>query len=191
MYRRAYCFAGLAIAIPALLLANSGSDPVYASSVSYPQVRQVDCDGGKGSAFLTERGWVSVDHVTSLGGCSIDGFPITATKEDGDFSRVTHTTPKGLRGFKVNCEGFIPGRWYHAIGYAGGFSWQSMQRHLATYKKADNGHRMLLGSPTVIPGESGGVYLDEFGAAVGAINAYSLAFPVSFSRELKDTSLCR
>jgi hypothetical protein len=147
--------------------------------------------GGKGTAFKTDKGYVSVAHVTSLLGCSIEGVPIGAEPEDGDFSRVDYKGDPRIRGFKVNCEGFIPGRWYHAVGHAGGYEWQTMQRHLATFKKAENGHRALLGNPTVIPGMSGGVYLNEQGEAVGTINAYSPLFPVSFSRELRDTSLCK
>ena len=189
MYRRVLCYAGLAIAIPALLLANSGHDPVSANAVNYPQVKQVRCAGGSGTAFKTERGWVSAAHVTSLFGCEIDGVPIGAEPEGSlDFSRLDYAG-KGS-GFKINCEGFKPGTYTFAIGYAGGYTWQTMTRHLATYKDTDDGFKLLLGAPTVIPGMSGGPILNEAGEVVGMVNMYSKMFPVSFSRALKDTSLC-
>ena len=190
MYRRAACYAGLAIALPALLLANSGHDPVKANVVAYPQVKQVDCATGKGSAFLTDRGWISVAHVTNQLGCAIDGTPIGAAREGTlDFSRVDYAG-KG-RGFKVNCDGFKAGTYVWAIGFAGGYSWQTMTRHLVTYKDSGDGLRLLLGAPTVIPGMSGGPVLNEAGEVVGVVNAYSLGFPVSFSRALRDTSVCK
>jgi hypothetical protein len=189
MYRRV-CYAGLAIAIPALLLANSGHDPVKANAVNYPQILRVQCAGGSGTAFKTERGWVSAAHVTSLFGCEIGGVPIGATPEGTlDFSRLDYAG-KGS-GFKVNCEGMKAGTYVFAAGYAGGFTWQTMTRHLVTYKSTDDGLRLVLGGPTFIPGMSGGPVLNAAGEVVGIVNAYSKMFPVSFSRELKDTSLCR
>lgn len=188
MYRRALCWAALAVALPAFALAASERDPVKASAVAYPQVKQVVCHGGRGSAFLTERGWASVAHVTSQTGCAIDGTAIGSKQEDGDFSRVDHAV-RG-KGFKINCGGFVAGQWYWAVGYANGFEWQTMTRILATWKDADDGMRMLWGPP-VIPGMSGGPILNAAGEVVGTVNAYSKEFPVSFSRALKDTSLCR
>ena len=184
----AYCVAGLCLAIPALLLANS--DPVAATAVNFPQVKQIRCMTGSGTGFLTDRGFLSVAHVTTQFGCAIEGTPIGAENEDGDFSRVDYKA-KGIRPFKVNCGGMVVGTYVWAIGYAGGFEWPTMTRHLVTYKRDSNGMRMLLGSPVFIPGMSGGVVLNAAGEAVGTVNAYSKDYPVSFSRELKDTSICR
>jgi hypothetical protein len=188
----AYCWAGLCVALPAFLVATSGHDPVKAASpsVAYPQVARVQCAGGSGTAFKTERGWVSAAHVTSLFGCEIGGVPVGATAEGKlDFSRLDYADK--TRGFKINCEGFKPGTYVFAIGYGGGYTWQTMTRHLATFKDTDDGLRFLLGSPTVIPGMSGGPILNEQGEVVGMVNMYAKLFPVSFSRALKDTSLCR
>jgi S1-C subfamily serine protease len=77
-----------------------------------------------------------------------------------------------------------------AIGYAGGWSWQTMTRHLATYQVSRDGLQVLIGYPSVIPGMSGGAVVNERGEVVGIINAYVKGSPLSFSRPLKDTSIC-
>jgi hypothetical protein len=181
--------AALALALPAFALTATSSGIVAASVVDYPQVKQVDCAGGRGSAFYTTKGWVSVAHVTNGLACSIDGTPIGATPEKGrDFSRVDYD--RRVTPLKINCDGMKVGTYVWAIGYAGGYSWLTMTRHLVTYKVTDEGLRMLLGSPTVIPGMSGGPIINEAGEVVGTVNAYNKLYPVSFSVELKDTDLC-
>jgi hypothetical protein len=183
-------FAAMSVALPAYALNVSAQTPVSSDVVRYAQVRQVDCNEGKGTAVNTDKGWISADHVTSLSFCEIEGHPIDAKGERGlDFS----TLRVAIRGaqFKVNCDGIKPGSWVFAAGYAGGYSWQTMTRHLATYQKTDDGLRILLGSPTVIPGMSGGAVLNEKGEIVGIVNAYSKIYPISYTRELRDTSLCR
>jgi hypothetical protein len=164
---------------------------VVTPTANYPDVRQVFCMGGSGTAFRIRDGrMISVAHVTSIGGCRVDDQFMDATPEEGlDFS-VNAPVGDG-RGFKINCDGFVPGRWYFAVGFAGGAQWQTMTRHLATYMTIPNGMRVLLGSPTVIPGMSGGPIVNEAGEVVGVINAYLPFGRFSFSRELKDTSLCR
>ena len=159
---------------------------------NYPMVHQVICAGGKGTAFrIGPTTLVTAEHVSAIGGCTVDGIPFTATPEkDLDVAILDYPLPR-LGGMRINCEGFKPGRYYFAVGYAKGWPWQTMVVLYATYRKADNGQRMLLGSPTVIPGQSGGPVMDETGAVVGVVNAYSPFFPISFSRELKDTSLCK
>ena len=50
--------------------------------------------------------------------------------------------------------------------------------------------RYLLG-PQVIPGMSGGPILNSRGEVVGVVNRYTREMPLSYSRALKDTSVCR
>lgn len=179
---RALCATALLV-LPASTAAPTTSVPQYAA------VHQVVCDEGKGTAFLTNHGWVSVAHVTTLTGCRIDGMPIEGTAEDGlDFATVK--VALGGRPLKVNCDGFKTGTYVWAIGYAGGFGWQTMTRHYVTFKDTDDGMRYLLGSPTVIPGMSGGPVLNEQGEVVGTVNRYNQGLPLSYSRALRDTSLC-
>ena len=186
----AYTCAAVAVCLPSYALSVSRTSPVHAS-VHYLPVKQVDCIGGKGTAFKIADGrWISVAHVTENIGCAIDGKPIGATSEPGDFSIVDHDGHGS--GFPINCDGFVPGRWYFAAGYAGGYEWQTVQRHLATYKKSErDGYRVLIGTQAVIPGMSGGPILNEKGEVVGTVNMLNLDRPISYSRELKDTSLCK
>ena len=186
MYRNLLLGGALSLA----LLSWPASTASKQSTVNFPAVRQIVCAGGKGTGFRIADGrWVSVAHVTNNLACSIHGMPLGAKDEPGDFSITDYEGKAG--GFPVNCEGFKPGEYYFAIGYAGGFEWQTMTRHMATYKLSDDGYRILLGSPTVIPGMSGGPILNAKGEVVGTVNMYSKIYPLSFSRELKDTSLCK
>lgn len=200
MYRRVLCYAGLAIAIPALLLANSGHDPVKASipqavlaksgTPDYPLVQRVDCGKGFGTAFRVDHDtMVSAAHVTALGPCKIRGKSYQLTEQNGalDFSTV-HL--EGAGHIRIDCGGYIPGRWYYAVGYANAAPWQTIVPIYATVLKHDlTGQRILRNM--VIPGMSGGPVLSDQGAVVGIVNARNADFDVSFSRELKDTSLCK
>lgn len=162
------------------------------SVVYYPQAALVSCAEGLGTAFRVEGGkWVSAAHVTGNTACTVEGSPIKAASEgDLDFS-TADALPSKVRGFKVNCDGYKPGEWVFAIGYAGGRPWQTMTMLLATYKTDSEGRRVLFGYPSVIPGMSGGPILNAQGEVVGIVNAYVPGLPFSFSRELRDTSLCR
>lgn len=163
----------------------SPAEPPY----HYPQIKQVICDGAKGTAFRLGSLVVTAAHVTSRRVCRIEGREIAAEDEFGlDFATLSGL-PIG-KGMKINCEGFVPGRWYHAVGYAGGNPWQMTVTVLATWEKADNGVRILLGYPTFIPGMSGGPVMNGAGEVVGIVNSYWRGQPYSGSRELKDTSLC-
>lgn len=187
MFGRAFC-AGLA------LVCSSSADtgtPNTLPVAHYPLVHQIICAKSKGTAFrIGKNEMLSVAHVTSNTGCTIDGIGFNAKNDgDKDFSILDYPVAK-LDGFKINCDGFIPGEWYFAVGYAGGHPWQTMVRILATYVKTGDGLRVLLGSPTVIPGMSGGPVLNKRGEVVGTINKYSRIAPLSLSRALRDTEVC-
>jgi hypothetical protein len=65
---------------------------------------------------------------------------------------------------KISCAGFIPGHWYYSIGYPWGGPIQVAIPVYATYAKAPDGKRVLIGEDAVIPGMSGGPVLDETGS---------------------------
>lgn len=155
----------------------------------YPQVHQIVCAEGKGTGFDSDRGVLSVAHVTESNDCRIGGRPIFSLKDkDSDFSVVLSERPHA--GFKVNCEGFKGGEYYFAVGYARGWKWQTMVMLMATTQTV-GGQTLLLGPPTVIPGMSGGPVLNAAGEVVGTVNRYSPIYPLSFSQPLSDTSVCK
>lgn len=170
--------------------ATPAENPI--GTTQYPLVHQVVCDRAKGTAFrIGPTTFLSVAHVTSNTGCTIDGYYFTARNDgESDFSILDVPSDK-LGGFKINCDGFIPGEWYYAIGYAQGLPWQQTVTILATYVKIPNGMRLLLGSPTVIPGMSGGPVINSRGEVVGTVNMYTRGAPLSYSRALRDTEVCR
>ena len=182
----AKCLALVASAL--CCVSATEAPPTY--YVAFPMVAQVKCLGAYGTAFRAEGKWISVDHVTRMGGCFIGDMPADAKAEGSlDFSVIG---PANLRGFKVDCEGFKAGEIYWAIGYAHGYPVQQAIRLEGTGKYADNGMAALVGWPTVIPGQSGGAIISEkTGKVVGSINMFNRVWPISLSQELKGTSLCK
>jgi hypothetical protein len=159
--------------------------------VNYPNVHRVDCVEGRGTAFrVGSTHWISVAHVASLHGCTVDGAPIAVTQLDyvRDFARFD--TKGSGNGLRVNCGGFVAGEWVWAIGHARGLPFQTAMALYVTYAKMPDGKRILIGPATVIPGMSGGPLLDSSGAVVGTINAYIPGTEISLSRDLRDTSIC-
>lgn len=184
MKRRAFAAALAAVCLIGATVPATRLKP----GALYPQVVQVECDTGRGTAFAIRGGKrLSVAHVTNISGCKIDGEPVHATRDEGvDFSVIEAAEHNG---FPINCEGFRPGQWYFAIGYARGWQWQTMVMILATFQNAE-GQTVLIGPPTVIPGMSGGPVLNSAGEVVGTVNRYNDSFALSFSQPLKGTSVC-
>ena len=179
----------LALVALAMPLASASQTP---ARNYYQQVHQVMCDRSRGTAVrISEDTYLSVHHVSVNKGCRINGEMIRVVEESPelDFS-ILHTSRTG-RGMKISCEGIRPGSWVFAVGYANGWPIQRMTMHLATPHKSNSGFVVLLGHDTVIPGMSGGPVLNAKGEIVGMVNAYNRVFGMSFSRDLKDTSVCQ
>lgn len=167
--------------------------PASAPASGYPQVHQVICSAGmRGSAVrISDDTYVTAAHVATLNGCSIDGEPMQVVRAEGEIDfAVLHTERHG-HGFPVNCEGFRPGQYYFAIGFA--FGWPIQRTVLVRAEEARHitGMAIMVGPELFIPGMSGGAVVDEHGALVGIVNARNEQFHVSFSRDLRDTSACR
>jgi hypothetical protein len=178
---------GAALVAAPVPVAPSETITIY---VQYPQVAQVRCLVARGTAFRAAGKWISVEHVTSQGGCFVEGQPIVspANEKGLDFSIIG---PAKLKGLRIDCSGFKKDEFYYAIGFAHGHPIQRLIILKGTGDHADNGMAVLFGSPTLIPGMSGGPILNSKGAVVGVNSMYSKVFPLSLSRELKDTSVCK
>lgn len=179
--------ASLAVAAP------TDTPQIFMGEINYPLVHQVLCKEGAGTAFrIGPRRFLSVAHVTTLHNCTIDKAPITVIEQDGnnDFS-IVEAGPPQRYAVKVSCEGFKTFEWYWAVGYAYGLPFQTVVALNATAFDADNGERILTGRYSVIPGMSGGPILNGRGEVVGTVNMYDPARPISLSRSLKDTSVCK
>lgn len=176
------------LAAAALVAAPVPASAPDALFVNISAVHQVVCIEGKGTAFEAGGHMISVSHVTSLHGCFIEGKPVVPTPE-GELDFSTIDLP--AKGFRINCGGFKDSEVYWAIGFAHGLPIQRMIMLTGTgLHDGGNGEALLIGYPTVIPGMSGGVILNSRAEAVGTVNMYSQTFPLSLSRELKDTSVC-
>lgn len=164
------------------------------TNTSYPLVHQVSCDEGSGTAFrIGPTRFATAAHVAKLSHCTIDGHTASATELDtaNDFAILESGPPK-LGAMKVSCEGFHTGEWYWSNGYALGLPYQtSVAINASFYINQRSGLRIFTGDHTVIPGMSGGPVMNADGEVVGITNAYNSALGLSFSRALKDTSLCK
>jgi hypothetical protein len=158
--------------------------PVY---IDYPLVEMVRCAEGTGTAFTAAGRIVSVHHVTRLTNCSVNGVvPKWEQEGDKDFS----TAPAQIVGYRIDCEGFKAGETYYASGYAEGGP-ERLITLIGTGEYHGNGMAVLLGYPTVIPGQSGGPIFSTRGEVVGTVNMFAIFYPLSFSVELKDTEMCK
>jgi hypothetical protein len=160
----------------------------------HPYVRQVICDGTRGTAVRISRDrYVSANHVTTGVNCRIDGVPIHVLEADGDNDFSLLKAPPMTGSVKINCGGFKYGQYYHSYGYAWGLP---TQWHTPLYLLSSNlgpfGMAILVGpAGTIIPGMSGGGVFNMAGEMVGLNNMYSPFFGHSISRPLSETSLCR
>jgi hypothetical protein len=159
-------------------------------------IERISCAEGSGTGFKLASGqWVSVWHVVKLTGCQIDGLPILVLEHDerGDFAIFTIPGDNRRGGFEVDCAGFKDRQWYHAQGHALGLpvirSIPIMAAHVLSHLGENRGWAVLAYN-NVIPGQSGGPVVNQDGEATGTVNAYHLIWPISYSRALKDTSLC-
>jgi hypothetical protein len=169
-------------------------DPLPLVIISPQAIVQVLCFGKNeitaGTAFRIGRLFLSVNHVTSSGNCFIDGKPIKITWQSPttDFSMLAADPGPYIA---VDCNGFVRGKKYLAIGYARGLPQTTLVELVGT-GEVKHGQALLAGMFTVVPGQSGGPIIDEeTGKAVGTVNAENFEEGYSISVELKSTPVCR
>lgn len=189
-------FALKALALPVVALCLASASPEapddYMAFQDFPGVYRIDCEEGRGTAVqIGHHRLISAAHVTAMHGCAVGGKPVTVTEQDGarDFAEISADVPGP--GLKMSCEGYHAGEWVWSVGYAHGASFQTAIALYATYIKDREGKRVLIGPYTVIPGMSGGPIMNARGEVVGIVNAYVPDTEISFSRDLRDTDLCR
>jgi hypothetical protein len=176
--------------IAAALVAAPGSDlpPAPTYFVAYDAVKQVECQQVAGTAFIANHHLISVAHVTNNPGCAVNGEAIQPIEEGALDLSSEPSVPKGLR---INCGGFHVGEKYWALGYAYGLHIQRAIPLVGTGEFNELGMAILFGSPTVIPGMSGGPIINEQAEVVGTVNIFYPGHPYSGSQELRGTSLCK
>lgn len=189
------CIAG------ALALVLSPSDQALTGHTftHHPYVEKISCAEGSGTGFKIADGrWITVAHVAKLTACSIDGLPISVTHIDdhGDFAVIAVPGDHRRGGIAVNCGGYRNGVYYWALGHARGDPFPEIVpiRHsdyLTELGGGLHGWAVFYGQMAVIPGMSGGPVLDQTGRVVGTVNAYNPFWPISFSRPLSETVICK
>ena len=183
----------VALAIPLASAVPPPQAPAELVAVNFPLVHQVMCDRSRGTAFrVGPNEFMTVAHVAANYGCTINGAPFTIRTINWKLDAAEIDLPiRKLGAIEVSCDGFIPGKWYYAVGYAYGLPYQSMIAVYAVKNPHNSGMQIFKGRGTFIPGMSGGPVLDDQGRAVGTVNAYNADYGLSFSRAFKDTIVCQ
>jgi hypothetical protein len=161
-----------------------------------PYIEMIRCDQATGTGFkLADGTWVSANHVTENANCKVDGIPIIVTGHDERTDYSTFTVPGDRRvgGLTPDCSGFKDKGWYWGVGHARGLP--TLTAVPVLYSRFMNEARhsrdwAILIYNRFIPGQSGGVVLNQQGEVTGIVNAFAIFFPASFSIALKDTPLC-
>lgn len=143
-----------------------------------------------GTAFrIGPRLLLSVNHVTSEPNCKTDGQPIKVIYSHGDFSMISDS--RDGKWLKVDCGGFVKGRFYVAIGHVRGSDSLTAVPMIALGINSD-GFAMLAGIFTAQPGMSGGPIIDVLtNEVVGTVNVADWEDGTTGSTELKETAVCR
>jgi hypothetical protein len=181
-----------ALALGLLPLPDSEFPPTIFTH--HPYVERVSCFNASGTAFKISDGrWLTAAHVADNLGCTIDGKPITILEMDeaGDFA-IIDVPDNRKGGIEVNCLGYRDGQWVWGLGHGRGYREPQIvsARYSAVLTWLYSKKWGILEGNRFVPGMSGGPVLDSTGRVVGLVNAYGIYQRISFSRQLRDTSIC-
>lgn len=149
-----------------------------------------------GTAFRIGPGeMITVNHVVDTGDCFIGANALAGNvwnSPKADFASVSlDATIESGPSIPVDCNGFVKGHRYAAIGFAGGLSTPTVVELVATGDHDKDGQAALVGVWTAEPGMSGGPIIDEdTGKVVGTNDAASFEDETTYSVELKGTPIC-
>jgi hypothetical protein len=169
------------------------SAPTVPDTVSHDSpVPLVMCSDAAGSAFRVGPGLIlSVNHVVTSGGCEIGGKPIHTLYTSATLDFAILEDHSAGKFFKVDCSGFVKGRLYLAVGHIRAGEQLSAIPMIAT-GQTDNGLSVLAGLMEAQPGMSGGPVIDaQTHEVVGSVNMAQWEDGLTFSRELRTTSVCQ
>lgn len=159
----------------------------------------IDCGEFTGSGSVIGRDTViTASHVVGKATeCRIMGIPaaVTENRTDRDYAILTIRTTSSAQRFPIDCGGFVRGRTYYAVGYAGGRTF-AVTKLIAGLKEAIDYNGTVISVRDLLGrsyrGMSGGPVIDSEGNQVGTLISISLAGPdTTHSLELKDTSVCQ
>lgn len=170
----------------ALLSLGANPMPLDEPATNFNAIGRLECEGGWGTAFwIDDTTMITAAHVSSLGGCTIYGHPVTA-RSDGAQDFAILTGPRNRNHIEVDCSGVREGRIYHATGFPGP---RVTSRLLAT-RESIAGFVVLLGQ--VWGGMSGGPVIGRRGRVAAIVNLRSTeGVHRAFVLPLADTPVCR
>ena len=169
----------------AVLALSSCANARPAAPFNPAAIVQLRCGshGGFGTAFHIGGGrWVSAEHVTSMGDCSIDGIPAPLVRADRDLDVAELRGPDIPARLEKSCRGFSALGFYRVVGYTAMFGRISVPWQAVNWQ--DDGGDVFNGE--AINGMSGGPAIDNRGRATGVAVRRSPAR----ARDLRDTWLC-
>ena len=162
--------------------------------VNLNSIHRIVCGTRTGTAETIDRNRVmTASHVIGESEvCSIDGRPATILSNNSVLDYAILDYPAGARSqkFPINCDGFIAGEQYLAIGYAHGLDFVVTAG--TAMRQFDRSAHLRLLEGRAYSGMSGGPVVNMQGEQVGITIAKSIGAGPNFiyARELKETEVC-